>query len=89
MDKIIKTREEIFQKVIGVLQERCLVGGDEKPTEDMELKTFVWNSIDWLDFIMELEHDVLGNKLPEEDWQQAKTLGEVADLLWKNISKTK
>jgi len=81
------TREEIFQKIQGILTEefeieKSAVVPDAKLYEDLEL-----DSIDAVDLLVKMKRFIPG-KIDPESFKKAVTIQDVVDILYPLIQQT-
>jgi len=74
------TKEEIFDKIAGIIADRFEVERSTI-TNEMNLQTDLdADSIDFVEFVLELE-DTFGSEISDEDAEKLTTVGQVVDYV--------
>ncbi|WP_047999605.1 acyl carrier protein [Lactiplantibacillus herbarum] len=74
------TKEEIFDKIAGIIADRFEVERSTI-TSEMNLQTDLdADSIDFVEFVLELE-DTFGSEISDEDAEKLTTVGQVVDYV--------
>lgn len=74
------TKDEIFNKIAGMIADRFEIAPD-KITRDLNFqKDLDADSIDFVEFVLDLE-DTFGAEIPDEDAEKIQTVGEAVDYV--------
>ncbi|GAB6091936.1 acyl carrier protein [Furfurilactobacillus curtus] len=80
------TKDEIFNKIADIIDDRFEVDRD-KVTNDLNFRSDLdADSIDFVEFIMELE-DTFGAEISDEDAEKLSTIGQVVDYIYNHQDK--
>ena len=74
------TKEEILEKVKGVVTEKLNVGEDQVTTDAKFVEDLGADSLDQVELIMALE-DEFELKIPEEEAEKLTTVGSAVDFI--------
>lgn len=78
------TKEEILEKVKGVVTEKLNVGEDQVTTDAKFVEDLGADSLDQVELIMALE-DEFELKIPEEEAEQLTTVGSAVDFIMTKV----
>ncbi|GKT02624.1 acyl carrier protein [Furfurilactobacillus sp. WILCCON 0119] len=77
------TKQEIFDKIASIIADRFEVEKD-KITNELNLRNDLdADSIDFVEFIMELE-DTFGAEISDDDAEKLSTIGQVVDYIYNH-----
>ena len=74
------SREELFEQVRDIIVEQLGVDPDQVTPEARFREDLEADSLDLVEFIMEVE-DVFGGEISDEEAQQIQTVGQAVDYL--------
>jgi len=78
------TKEEILEKVKGVVTEKLNVGEDQVTSDAKFVEDLGADSLDQVELIMALE-DEFELKIPEEEAEQLTTVGSAVDFIMTKV----
>ncbi len=78
------TKEEILEKVKGVVTEKLNVGEDQVTTDAKFVEDLGADSLDQVELIMALE-DEFELKIPEEEAEKLTTVGSAVDFIMAEV----
>ncbi len=76
------TREEVFEKVKGILVETLSVDADKVTMEARFQEDLETDSLDLVELVMTMEED-FGIKISDEEAAEIKTVGDAVDFVMK------
>ena len=76
------TREEVFEKVKGILVETLSVDADKVTMEARFQEDLETDSLDLVELVMTMEED-FGIKISDEEAAEIKTVGDAVDFVIK------
>jgi acyl carrier protein len=77
------TREEVFEKVKGILVETLSVDEDKVTIEARFQEDLETDSLDLVELVMTMEED-FGIKISDEQAAEIKTVGDAVDFVMKS-----
>ncbi|HEY5473536.1 MAG TPA: acyl carrier protein [Candidatus Limnocylindrales bacterium] len=77
------TREEVFEKVKGILVETLSVDEDKVTMEARFQEDLETDSLDLVELVMTMEED-FGIKISDEQAAEIKTVGDAVDFVMKS-----
>jgi len=77
------TREEVFEKIKGILVETLSVDEDKVTAEARFQEDLETDSLDLVELVMTMEED-FGIKISDEQAAEIKTVGDAVDFVMKS-----
>ena len=77
------TREEVFEKIKGILVETLSVDEDKVTVEARFQEDLETDSLDLVELVMTMEED-FGIKISDEQAAEIKTVGDAVDFVMKS-----
>jgi len=86
--KITMTKEELYQKIEGLLTESFELDKDLIKPEALLVEDLDMDSIDAIEMILQLE-DQYDQKITDEKLREAKTVQDIVDSLYEMLQEAK